>query len=67
MLLLFMLIELLGKGLKADEIVLKLRKQKIYLRDCTSMSTQFNNDFIRIAVKDEQTNKIIVNALKEVL
>lgn len=63
----FFLIELLGKGLKADEIVLKLRKQKIYLRDCTSMSTQFNNDFIRIAVKDEQTNKIIVNALKEVL
>ena len=63
----FFLIELLNKGLKADEIVLKLRKQKIYLRNCDSMSSQFNNNFIRIAVKDERTNKIIIKAFINIL
>jgi len=63
----FFLIELLDKKLKAESIVQKLRKQKIYLRDCTTMSTQFNNNFIRVAVKDKKTNKIIVDALKKIL
>lgn len=63
----FFLIELLDNKLKADVIIQKLRKQKIYLRDCTSMSTQFKNNFIRVAVKDKKTNKIIVDALKKAL
>lgn len=63
----FFLIELLDKKLNADVIIQKLRKQKIYLRDCTSMSTQFKNNFIRVAVKDKRTNKIIVDALKKAL
>ena len=63
----FFLVELLDSQLKADVIIQKLRKQKIYLRDCTSMSTQFKNNFIRVAIKDKKTNKIIVDALKKTL
>ncbi|MBI2410400.1 MAG: histidinol-phosphate aminotransferase family protein [Candidatus Kerfeldbacteria bacterium] len=63
----FFLIELLDEKLKADSIIQKLRKQKIYLRDCASMSTQFKNNFIRVAVKNKATNKIIVDALKKTL
>lgn len=63
----FFLIELLNKKLKADQIIQELRKQNIFLRDCTSMSIQFKNNFIRVAVKDKKTNKIIVEALQKVL
>jgi histidinol-phosphate/aromatic aminotransferase/cobyric acid decarboxylase-like protein len=57
----------LNKKLKADQIIQELRKQNIFLRDCTSMSIQFKNNFIRVAVKDKKTNKIIVEALQKVL
>ena len=63
----FFLIELLDKRMKADTIIEDLRKKKIYLRDCTSMSTQLKNNFIRVAVKNKEMNKIIVAALKKAL
>jgi histidinol-phosphate/aromatic aminotransferase/cobyric acid decarboxylase-like protein len=63
----FFLIELLDKKFRADHIIQKLRKQNIFLRDCTSMSLQFKNNFIRVAVKNKTTNKIIIDALRRLL
>lgn len=63
----FFLINLINAGLSAKSIVEELRKQNIYLRNCDSMSKQFHDDFIRIAVKDKATNGVIVEALKKLL
>jgi histidinol-phosphate/aromatic aminotransferase/cobyric acid decarboxylase-like protein len=63
----FFLINLIGVGLSAKNIVEQLRKQNIYLRNCDSMSKQFHDDFIRVAVKDKITNRIIVEALRKLL
>ena len=63
----FFLINLTGAGLSAKSIVEELRKQNIYLRNCDSMSKQFHDDFIRVAVKDKITNGIIVEALRKLL
>jgi histidinol-phosphate/aromatic aminotransferase/cobyric acid decarboxylase-like protein len=54
-------------SIRADHIIQKLRKQNIFLRDCTSMSLQFKNNFIRVAVKNKTTNKIIIDALRRLL
>ena len=59
----FILIEL--KDISAERIVTELRKQNIYLINCDSMSAQFSDNFIRIAIKDEPTNKIIIDALQK--
>ncbi len=61
----FFLVQL--KNGSAEKIVTELRKQNIYLRNCNSMSSQFQDNFIRIAVKDEKTNKIVVEALQKFL
>ncbi len=63
----FFIIELKDKTKGAEEIIQKLREQKIYLRNCDSMGTQFNNDCIRIAVKNREDNNKIISALKNVL
>ncbi|HEY4506182.1 MAG TPA: histidinol-phosphate transaminase [Candidatus Paceibacterota bacterium] len=63
----FFLINLIGDGLSAKNIVSELRKEGIYIRNCDSMSKQFNDDFIRIAVKDRETNSKILDALKPFL
>lgn len=44
-----------------------MRKQNIYLRNCNSMSSQFPDNFIRIAVNNEKTNKIVVEELQKFL
>ncbi len=59
----FFLIELCNTQIGADEIIKQLRGDSIYLRNCDSMSKQFKNNFLRIAVKDNITNKKIVDAL----
>jgi len=61
----FFLVQL--KNGSAENIVTELRKQNIYLRNCNSMSSQFQDNFIRIAVKDENTNKIVIEALQKLL
>ena len=63
----FFLVNLTDPGLSARNIVKELRKKNIYLRNCDSISEQFHDDFIRIAVKDKTTNKIITGALKKLL
>ena len=63
----FFLIELLDEKISAEEIVQRLRKQNIYIRNTDSMSSQFENKFLRIAVKNERVNKIIVAALRKIL
>ena len=61
----FFLIELKNSRYSAKNIIAKLIKQNIYLRNCDSMSKQFADNFIRIAVKDIWSNKIIIKALQE--
>ncbi|MEK7106827.1 MAG: histidinol-phosphate transaminase [Patescibacteria group bacterium] len=63
----FFLVNLTGAGLSARNIVEELRKKNIYLRNCDSISKQFHDDFIRIAVKDKTTNIIVTDALKKLL
>lgn len=64
----FILIELLGtnKG-KAEEFVKNLASKNIFIRNADSMSSQFNGDFLRIAVRDKQMNEKITIGLKELL
>jgi len=61
----FFLIQL--KNNSAEKIVNELKNQNIYIRNCDSMSFQFNDNFIRIAVKDKKTNKVVVEALQKFL
>jgi len=63
----FFLIELKDKNLKADAIVNILKEKNIFIRNCDSMSKQFHNNFIRIAVKDDKSNKQIIDELKSLL
>ena len=64
----FVLIELLNKNLgKAANIVNELAKKNIFIRDANSMGGQFRENFLRIAVKDADSNKKIAFALKELL
>lgn len=62
----FYLLELLYED-TAREICEALARQNIYVRNPDSMSTQFNNKFIRIAVKNKPSNDTIISALKNVL
>jgi histidinol-phosphate aminotransferase len=63
----FFLIELIDKKLKADAIVNALREKNVFIRNCNSMSKQFHNNFIRIAVKDDKSNKKIIKELKNLI
>ena len=63
----FILIELLYKEHKANAIIAELRRKYIYLRDCSSMSAQFKNNFIRIAIKNKENNLMVIEALKKIL
>ena len=62
----FFLIELLNEKLNAEEIVQTLRKQNIYIRNTDSMSSQFGNKFLRIAVKNKKANQKIVSELEKI-
>lgn len=63
----FFLIYLKEKRLSAETITKQLRTKDIYLRDCSSMSPQMKDDYIRIAVKDAKTNQRVIRALKKLL
>lgn len=63
----YILVELLNPKASAKKIVQKLRKKNIFIRNCNTMSTQLNDTFIRLAVKDNKTNQKIVKAIKRAL
>ncbi len=63
----YILVELLDNYITAEKLVEKLRTKNIFIRNCDSMSSQFNNRFIRVAVKDEKINKMIVRAIEGAL
>jgi len=62
----FFLIELLNEKVSAEEVVQMLRKQNIYIRNTDSMSSQFGNKFLRIAVKSKESNLKIVSELEKI-
>ena len=62
----FLLIELRGK-IKADYLVNRLKEKNIFIRNCDTTSTQFNNNFVRVSIKDRNTNKIILDELKKII
>ena len=64
----FVLIQLLGDNAgKAEDIIQKLTDRNIFIRNADSMSKQFHGDFLRIAIKDRDTNTRIFKGLEEVL
>ncbi len=48
----------------ADKLVAKLAKNGIYVRDCGSLSSRFENDTIRITVMDSDANRKVVSAIR---
>ena len=63
----FVLLGIGKTGKKAQDVYDELAKQNIYVRDASSMSSQFNQDFIRTAVRDRESNDKIYSALKGAL
>ncbi|MBS3175847.1 histidinol-phosphate aminotransferase family protein [Candidatus Woesearchaeota archaeon] len=63
----FILLDISNTGKNSKQIYEELIKQNIYVRDVTSMGVQFDHNFIRIAVKDGQSNDKICSALKNIL
>ena len=60
----FFLVELLDERLNAEAIVQNLARQDIYIRNPDSMSVQFGNRFLRIAVKNQESNREVIAALQ---
>lgn len=58
----FVLIELLG-NITATELIKTLKTKNIFIRNSNSMSIQFKNNFVRIAIKNRKDNTKIINAL----
>ena len=63
----FILLGIKDTGKKAEEICDQLIQQNFFVRNTTSMSSQFNQDFIRTAVRDKKSNDKIYSALKSSL
>ena len=63
----FFLCQLPSNGPDAKTVVQKCQEKGLYLRNASNMGTQIGDYTIRIAVKDRETNKRMVNILKEVL
>ncbi len=49
------------------KIVKRLAEQDIFIRNCDSLSARFNDDWVRIAVKDRPTNHRMLKAIKQSL
>jgi histidinol-phosphate aminotransferase len=63
----FYLVELLDKTINSSKVYEQLKEENIYVRNPDSMSTQFEGRFIRIAVKDRESNVKIADSLRKVL
>ncbi len=51
----------------AGKVLSSLQEDGIYLRSCDSMSSRFNDDYIRVAVKDASPNRRVVDGLRKAL
>lgn len=60
----YVLIEIIKSNLSAEQVVHTLAQKNVFVRNCDSMSAQFKNRFIRIAVQDAKANEMIIEALK---
>lgn len=63
----FILVELTNARLSARQIIAQLNAIGIFLRNCDSMSEQFNDNFIRISVRNQQQNNKIILGLKKII
>jgi histidinol-phosphate/aromatic aminotransferase/cobyric acid decarboxylase-like protein len=63
----FILAHLPSSGPIAAQVVRRCRKQGVYLRDAAPMGSQLGEHALRIAVKDAQANRRIVEVLAYVL
>lgn len=61
----FFLLRLVNES--AKEVVAKLTTKNIFIRNCDSVSKQFQDNFIRIAVKDSKSNRIVVKELLKLI
>ena len=59
----FFLIDLASKGISADQLCSELRSKNVFIRNCDSMGQCFANQFVRIAVKDRDTNERLTSHL----
>ena len=48
-----------------NQIVNECKKKKLYLRDLSGMGSAFEDNAIRMAVKDINTNKKMIKILRE--
>ena len=63
----FLMFHFMDETLSASKIVNECKKKKLYLRDISGMGSSFNDNAIRIAVKDKKTNKKMIKILKDCL
>jgi histidinol-phosphate/aromatic aminotransferase/cobyric acid decarboxylase-like protein len=54
-------------GLTADEIVRRCREHGLFLRDATRMGARLGEHAIRLAVKDAETNRRMMEILSSVI
>jgi histidinol-phosphate/aromatic aminotransferase/cobyric acid decarboxylase-like protein/N-acyl-L-homoserine lactone synthetase len=62
----FVLCHLRQGGLNAETLVARCRERGLFLRNVATMGSQLGDDAIRIAVKDAETNRRMVEILREV-
>jgi histidinol-phosphate/aromatic aminotransferase/cobyric acid decarboxylase-like protein/GNAT superfamily N-acetyltransferase len=63
----FVLCFLPENGPDASTVVAKCRENGLFLRDVSNMGRNFNKHTIRIAIKDEKTNKKMIHFIQEAL
>lgn len=61
----FILIKILDRRMDSAHLTLALAKRGLYVRDCASF--QLGDDYIRVAVRTREDNKLLVKKLKEIL
>jgi histidinol-phosphate/aromatic aminotransferase/cobyric acid decarboxylase-like protein/GNAT superfamily N-acetyltransferase len=63
----FILCHLPENGPSAEDIVSKCKEKDLFIRDVSNMGTNFGKHTIRIAIKDRETNQLMIKILKNVL
>jgi histidinol-phosphate/aromatic aminotransferase/cobyric acid decarboxylase-like protein len=63
----FLLVQLPPCGMTSANLVARCQLAGLFLRDATSMSRQFGDRVVRIAVKDASTNARMIRILRQVL
>ncbi len=63
----FILCRLSSDGPYAADLIEKCKKYDLFLRDISSMSTRFDRHSFRIAVKDMDTNTLMINIIRDAL